>query len=454
MIGLSGALGTGLFLGSGSMIGVAGPAIVVSYVITGLAALGIVWALAEMTVVHPVAGGFGTISQAYVGPIGGWVARWNVAVTMCIAVGAEVVAATTFLRYWFPGLSMGWGTAGLAALIVVLNLFAVRLYGASEYWFSLVKVTAVIGFLVLGAMLVAIGLPGHPRTGFGNLTSHGGFAPFGLTGVLTGCVLALFSFGGAESVSVASAESEHPERDVPRAARAMIVRLVLFYVLAILVVVTIAPWTVSAASHGTVDESPFVSVLDAVHVPYAADIMNAVLITAALSSANGSLFAASRMIHALALDDMAPRGFARTADNGAPRRAVLVSTLGMLVAIVLAITSPDSAFMTLFGVNVFGLMITWSVILVTYLAFRRRRTALGLPASPVHLSGGPATAALLLALIAAVVVSLAWIAPLTIGLRAGIPYLVLLLVAFAVNRAVTRGRTPRPTVLDEELARR
>lgn len=272
--------------------------------------------------------------------------------------------------------------------------------------------------------------------------------------MLTGAVLALFSFGGTENVSVAAAESEHPDRDVPRAARAMILRLVLFYVLAIAVVVTIAPWTVSAASGGTVTESPFVTVLDAVGVPAAADVMNAVLITAALSAANGCLFAASRMVHALALDAMAPRLLARTSANGSPRLAVAASTLGMVVACVLAITAPDTAFMTLFGVNVFGLMITWTIVLVTYVCFRRRRAALGLPASPVHLVGGPATAGLLLLVIVAVIGSLAFIEPLRIGLQAGIPYALLLLAAFAVNRFVTRGRPQRPTVLDDELAGR
>lgn len=451
MIGLSGALGTGLFLGSGSTIGVAGPAIVLSYVLSGLAALAVVWALAEMTVVHPVAGGFGTISASYAGRLGGWVARWNVAVTMCIAVGAEIVAATSYLQHWFPGLPLGLGTAVLGAALVVVNLATVRLYGASEYWFSLVKVVAVIAFVVLGVLLVVVGLPGHAATGIDNLTAHGGFAPFGLTGILTGAVFALFSFGGAENVSVAAAESEHPERDVPRAARAMIVRLVLFYVLAILVVVTIQPWTVSAQGHGTVQESPFVRVLDATGVPAAADIMNAVLITAALSAANGCLFAASRMVHALALDDMAPRWFARTSPVGAPQRAVLASSIGVVLAAYLAITSPDKAFMSLFGVNVFGLMITWAMVLITYIAFRTRRAARGLPTAPARLAGGRATAAVLLLLVVAVVISLASIEPLRIGLQAGIPYLCVLLALGAVDMWRHRGRRS-PTLLGDEPA--
>ena len=282
MIGLSGALGTGLFLGSGSTIALGGPATVISYALAGLMALFVVWALAEMVTVHPVPGGHGAVAASYLGKFGGYITRWNFAFMMLIAVGAEVTATATYLRFWLPDLPLGLGTILCSLFIVGLNLATVRLYGSSEYWFSLIKVTAISVFIVLGIILIFVDLPDHPAAGFSNLTAHGGFAPYGLGGILAAACMAVFSFGGIENVSVGAAESENPERDVPRAARNMIWRLLLFYIVAMLIIVTLQPWTTSAASHGTVLESPFVAVLDATGIPAAAHIMNAVLIVAAL----------------------------------------------------------------------------------------------------------------------------------------------------------------------------
>ena len=248
----------------------------------------VVWALAEITVVHPVAGGFGATAHAYLGPIGGWFMRWNVAVVMCIAVGVEVVATGKYLHWFFPGLGVEAGTVLSSLVIVAINLATVKAYGQSEYWFSIIKVAMVVAFIILGTILIFFGIPSVPRVGLGNFTGGEGwegFAPFGIKGILVGAVMAVFSFGGAENVSVASAESEDPERDVPRAARAMIVRLVLFYVGSIAVVVGMQPWTASASTK----QSPFVTVLSLVNIPAAAGIMNFILITAALSAANGCL---------------------------------------------------------------------------------------------------------------------------------------------------------------------
>lgn len=452
MIGLSGALGTGLFLGSGSMIAEAGPGTIVSYGLTGLLALVIVWCLAEMTVVHPVPGGFGAAARAYLGPLGGWLTRWNVAVVMCIAVGAEVVAVGNYLAYWWPTMSVGVGTMIASVLIILINMATVKAYGATEYWFSLIKVPMVIIFIALGVVLLVFGLPRQPAIGFGNLTAHGGFAPHGVSGILIAAVMAIFSFGGAENVSVAAAESEDPERDVPRAAKAMIIRLVLFYVLAIAIVLALQPWTVSASSSGGVLESPFVKVLAMAHIPAAAGIMNFVLVTAALSSGNGCLYASARMLYSLGRDGQAPRVLATTSDSGAPRAAVLVASSGMVIASLLAIFYPATAFHILFGVLVFGLLTTWTLIALTYIAFRRRRAALGLPGASSRLFGGPTTAAIAMVACLAAYIGLAFIPPLTIALKVGLPYIAVLLIGFW---AVAR-RTPKfpPSILDVELARR
>ena len=451
MIGLSGALGTGLFLGSGSMIATAGPASVISYALTGLLSLVVVWCLAEMTVVHPVEGGFGAVAHAYLGPLGGWLVRWNVAIVLCIAVGAEVVAAGSYLLRWFPGLHVGGGTVICSLVIIAINLATVKAYGHSEYWFSIIKVGMVLLFLALGVVIICFGLPGTPRAGLHNLTQgqgwHG-FAPYGWGGIITGAVMGIFSFGGTESVSVAAAESENPLQDVPRAAHAMIVRLALFYVGAVAVIVALEPWQKTAAGTG---QSPFVRVLSLVNVPHAADLMNLVLITAALSSANGCLYGSARMLHSLATDGLAPKAIARTSEHGAPRVAVAIATVGLVIASVLAITRPDDAFMALFGVLVFGTLLSWLLITILYVVFRRRRAALGLPESPSRLVGGPALAVAAAVVILACFVKLAFIKSLSIAIPAGVPYVVLLLVAGVL---VTRRHRYRPSVLDDELAAR
>lgn len=454
MIGLSGALGTGLFLGSGSMIGVAGPGVILSYTLTGLLSLVVVWALAEMTVVHPVAGGFGAVAHGYLGPLGGWLMRWNAAIVLCIAVGAEVVATGTYLTWWWPQLGVGLGTVLSSVVIILINMATVKAYGHSEYWFSIIKVAMVVLFIALGVVLIFFGLPGTAAIGTGNLTQGkgwAGFAPAGLGGILTAAVMGIFSFGGVESVSVAAAESANPGRDVPRAARAMILRLVLFYIGAVAIVVTLQPWQKTAAGSGGVTESPFVTVLSLVNVPHAADVMNFVLITAALSSANGCLYGSARMLHSLASDGLAPRVFARTSRQGAPRLAVTLATLGMVVASVLAITRPDDAFMALFGILVFGTLFTWLMVCVLFIVFRRTRARLDLPDSPARMIGGVGPAALALVVIVACFVKLASIKGLSIALPAGLPYVAVLL---ALGLVVTRRVRSAGSVLDDELASR
>lgn len=452
MIGLSGALGTGLFLGSGSMIAEAGPGIIVSYTLTGLLALIVIWSLAEMTTQHPAAGGFGASAHAYLGRFGGFLARWNVAVTMCIAVGVEVTAAAAYLQYWFPGLNAFVGTVLCSLVLVLINLATVRLYGASEYWFSILKVVTVIVFIVLGLVLIFFGLPGHEATGLTNLTAHGGFAPHGLGGILTAAVMAIFSFGGAENVALTAAESADPIRDIPRAARTMIIRLVIFYVGAIAVVVTLEPWNVSAQGSGLL-ASPFVRVLSATGLPGIPAFMNFILIIAALSAGNGCLYASSRMLHSLGVDGMAPRSFGRTTTLGAPRMAVAAASLGMVVAAALALWRPDDAFMILFGVLIFGLWFTWLLIVLTYVGFKPGRRRFGLPEAPVRLWGGLPMGVFGLVLLLAVGFSLAFIPSLSIAWQIGGPYLLVLIIGYLVVASRRRGE-PEDSVLIRELAAR
>lgn len=454
MIGLSGALGTGLFLGSSSMIAKAGPAIILSYALTGLLCLAVIFAMAEMTTKHPVHGGFAASSQAYGGPFLGYLSRWNVALTMIFAVGVETVAGAKYMNRWFPDIPMWIWVAAFSALIIVINLAAVGLYGASEYWFSILKVVVVIAFILLGLWLIVFGLPKHPATGAANLWIHGGFMPNGIGGVLGAAVAAIFSFGGAENVSVAAAESAHPERDVPRAARSMIFRLLIFYIGAIAVVVTVQPWTVSATSKGDVTSSPFVTVLGATGIPGIADFMNFVLIIAALSAGNGCLYAGTRMVHSLAVDHMAPGILAPTTKKGTPRGAVIFSCMGMVVAIILALTLPGKVFGYFFGVLIFGLLATWIYITWTHILYRRKRKAARLLDSPVKLPGGAITSGIALAVLVGVVCYLPFDPELNIAIWVGLPVTLVIAALYLVVPRAAKLRGREHNVLVEEIAAR
>lgn len=442
MIGLSGALGTGLFLGSGATIALAGPATIISYMLAGSLALAIVWALAEMVSVHPVPGGHGAVAGQYLGPFGGYIARWNFGIQSFVAVGAEVVASATYLQHWFPNLNLGVGTVLCSVFVIGLNLATVHLYGTSEYWFSMIKVVAICAFILLGLSLIFVGWPSpNPPTGLSNLTAHNGFAPNGLGGILLAACMAIFSFGGIENASAGAAESEHPERDIPRAAGTMIWRLLIFYILAVGVIVTMQPWTETAES-GTIESSPFVKALDQAGVVAAGHIMNFILIVAALSAANGCLYASSRMIHSLALDGMAPKFAARTSAHGSPRAAVVIVSIGMVIASLLAIFAADSAFQYLMGCVILAVLVTWIIVLLTHLRFRQVRKEQGKPDAPARLWGAPVVNYLGIAACLCVFAVLWW--QIHAAWVAGIPYLILLFGSYFIWRHFHPDYKPQP----------
>ncbi|MGH8920590.1 MAG: amino acid permease, partial [Actinomycetes bacterium] len=438
MIGIGGAIGTGLFLGSTLAISNAGPAAIIAYIVCGLVALVISWALAEMVVVHPDAGAFGSIAHSYIGAWAGFVIRWTYWAGQVIAIGGEVVAAGIYIQYWWPAVPLWLPVVAFSLVILGVNAMTVSIFGTLEYWFSMVKVTAIAVFVILGLIMIVFGLPGQRATGFGALTDHGGFLPNGVSGLGLAMVFALFSYIGTEVVSVTAAESENPRRDIPKAARQMVFRMGLFYVLAILVIVTVAPWTV-AAQGGTLQSSPFVAVFAAANIPAAAGIMNFVVITAALSSANTNLYVTTRMIHSLALHRLAPRWSGLLTKHGVPRNALVLSALGMAVAAILSARSDSAAYLVIFGIALFAAIVVWILILVTHFVFRLRRSRLGLPDSPVRLAGAPITSGLAALFLTAVLLSTFIVPGLGPAWQFGIPFFVVLLLIYAVLRNRTQG---------------
>ena len=453
MIGLGGAIGTGLFAGSSLAIGYAGPGVLLSYLIAGVAALAVIFSLSEMAAVHPAAGSFGVYAETYLGPWAGFVVRYTYWMEQVIAVGGEAVAVGVYMTFWFPSVPVWFWSVGFAAVLLFVNSRSVKNFGSFEYAFALIKVAAIVAFIVLGAAMI-FGL-GRPATGFHNLTGlPGGFLPHGLQGVWMAVIMGVFSYNGIEVIAVTSGETADPVRTIPAALRTMGLRLLLFYVLALAVVVTVVPWTQVGAS--TFAKSPFVTVFARSGVWQAAGIMNFVVITAALSSMNTNVYLCSRMLFSLSRGGYAPRVLGALSPAGSPISAILVSGGGILVAAGVAKLTPK-AYSYLFGIALFGAIVVWIIVLMSHLAFRRRH---GSSALPVRMPGHPWVQIVGLVLLTALLITMGADQDWRLSWIVGAPWLALLTAAYWLwgRRRVSPPGPPagqaRPPVRSEPRARR
>lgn len=374
MIALGGAIGTGLFLGSALAVRQAGPAVIVTYLLGALIALLLMGALSEMAVAHPTAGSFGVYAELYVSRWAGFVVRYTYWAVQSIAIGGEATAVAIYCRWWFPRTPAWLWIVLFSALLIYVNARAVGSFGEFEYWFSMIKVVAIVLFIVFGALVLG-GFAGPPPTlGLRNYSAHGGFFPRGLTGAWMAIVFVIYGYIGTEVIAVAAGEARNPQQAVPRAMRSMVGRLIIFYVGAIAVLVGIVPWNQIQPGAG-ITASPFVKVFEFVKVPAAAHLVNFVVLTAALSSMNCNLYLTARMMFSLARGGYAPARFGRVSARGTPVPALLISAAGMVVATIVAAFYPSSAFVILFGIALFGGLFVWLMIFVTHLFFRPKWTA-------------------------------------------------------------------------------
>jgi L-asparagine transporter-like permease len=428
MIGLGGAIGTGLFAGSAVAIGYAGPAVMVSYAIAGFAALVMVLSLSEMAVVHPAAGSFGVYAETYLNPWAGFVVRYTYWVSQVLAVGGESVAVGLYMTFWFPGTPVWLWSVGFAAALLFVNSRSVKHFGTFEYWFALIKVVAIIAFIILGVAGI-LGL-GRPAVGLHNLTGlPGGFMPHGFKGVWLGVILGILAFNGIEVIAVTSGEAENPQKVIPAALRSMGFRLFAFYILALGVIVTFVPWTSVGAK--AITGSPFVTVFATSGIRQAAGVMNFVVITAALSSMNTNVYLCSRMLFSLSRGGYAPSLLGRLSRSGTPVPAILVSGAGILLAAAVSKLSP-LAYNYLFGIALFGAITVWMIILVSHLRFRYLRQG---EALPVRTPFFPWMQIAGLALLSAVMITMAIDPDWRLSWLVGVPWLGLLTIAYFAWKA-------------------
>lgn len=354
LIALGGVIGAGLFVGTGVVIRSTGPAVVLSLLVAGLLTVLVMRMLAEMAVARPAHGAFYVHAAQAFGQRAGFTVGWLYWYFFTIVVAVEAVAGGKLVRLWLPNVPLWAASLVLLTAMVLTNLRSTRAYGEFEYWFSSLKVVAIVVFLGLGASALLGFWPG--AQGLSGLTEHGGFAPEGVGAVITAVVPCVAFYTGTEIVTIAASESAEPRQAVARAMRSIILRVVAFYVLSVFVVVAVVPWNAPQ-----IESSPYAAVLEALHVPAAGTIMNAVVLTAVLSCLNSALYTSSRMLHALARRGDAPAALGRVGRAGVPRPAVLAGTLVGYAAVFVAYLSPDLIFQ--FLVNSYG-----AVALFVYLA--------------------------------------------------------------------------------------
>lgn len=412
---------------------------------------------------HPTAGSFGVYADLYISPWAGFVVRYTYWAAESIAVGGEAVAAAIYTQWWFPHTPAWIWVVLYAAMLIYVNAHSVGAFGTFEYWFSMIKVSAIVVFILLGAS-VLLGIHQQRPIGLENFRTHGGFLPRGWLGVWLAMGFVIYSFIGTEIVAVTAGEAKDPQRAVPRALRSMLLRLVIFYVGAIFILIGVIPWThIEPGKSLTV--SPFVRVFELMHVPAAAHIINFVVLTAALSGMNCNLYLCTRMAFSLGRAGYAPKSLGNVSRKGTPIRALAVSAAGLGVATLVAILFPRSAYVYLFGIALFGGLFVWLMIFITHLGFRRAHEPRGsgqwpitsdptflsaqlrneiLPATtnsspPVRILLFPFTTILGGLAVLAIMISTWWMEGMRVTLEAGIPWLLVLSACYFARRRRRRG---------------
>ncbi|WP_342598895.1 amino acid permease [Psychrobacillus sp. FSL H8-0483] len=367
LMSLGAAIGVGLFLGSATAIQLAGPAILISYIVGGLAIFIIMRALGEMAVHNPVSGSFSRYAKDYLGPLAGYITGWNYWFLWVVTCMAEITAVGVYMQMWYPDTPPWiWAFAALVVMTLV-NLIAVKAYGEFEFWFALIKIVAILAMIFVGLGVILFGIGnGGIAVGISNLWSNGGFAPNGITGIFMSLQMVMFAYLGVEMIGVTAGEAKNPKTVIPRAINTVFWRILLFYVGALFVIMSIYPWN-EVGNAG----SPFVLMFEKIGIGPAAGIINFVVLTAALSSCNSGIFSTGRMLFNLAEQKQAPASFKKISGTGVPSKAIVFSAFLLLIGVVLNYLVPEKVFIWVTSISTFGAVWTWGIILLSQLKFRK-----------------------------------------------------------------------------------
>jgi aromatic amino acid transport protein AroP len=373
LIALGGAIGTGLFLGVAETVRLAGPSVLLGYAVAGLVAFLIMRQLSEMMVDEPVAGSFGHFADKYCGRFAGFVSGWNYWVLYVLVSMAELSAVGIYVHYWFPDVPTWVSALGCFVLANGISLINVRAFGESEFWFSVIKVAAIVAMIVFGIFLLATGGAG-PQASVSNLWTHGGFFAHGIQGLVMSMAIIMFSFGGLEVIGITAAEADDPARSIPRATNQALWRILVFYVGALAVLLSLYPWNEIVPG-----ASPFVLIFKALDAGLVAHVLNFVVLTAALSVYNSCVYSNSRMLFGLAVQGHAPRALLRVNARGVPLTSLAVSAAATALCVGINYAIPGKALGFLMGLSVAGMLINWAMISWSHLRFRAAKRAAGVP---------------------------------------------------------------------------
>lgn len=442
-IALGSAIGTGLFYGSATAIQTAGPAVIIAYVIAGMAVFMVMRALGELAVRHPVPGSFGQYAARYLGPFAGFVTGWTFVFEMAVVAIADVTAFSIYMGFWFPDAPRWLWIVAVILFIAAINTRKVKVFGELEFWLSIIKVGAILAMIGGGIALILMGVSYQDGVAVGphNLVDHGGFFPQGLGGVLAALSVVVFAFGGVETIGITAGEAGDPDRAIPKAINAVPARILLFYVATMAVIMSLVPWD---AVDG--ETSPFVQIFDTLGIPAVASIFNIVVITAAVSAINADTFGAGRVLYGLAQQGQAPKVFSRVSSGGVPWMTVIGMCGVLVVGVILNVTIPEGIFLKIASLATFATVWVWLMILLSHIAMRREVARGKQPESSFRVPLWPVASYAAVGFILLVIVLLGWFPGTRDALVVGAIWLILLTLGYAL---FVRGRGRARPVLED-----
>ena len=371
LIAIGGAIGTGLFMGSGKTISLAGPSIIFVYMIIGFMLFFVMRAMGELLLSNLEYKSFSDFAADLLGPWAGYFTGWTYWFCWVVTGMADVVAITAYAQFWYPGLADWIAALAVVVVLLSLNLATVKMFGEMEFWFAMIKIVAIVALIIVGVGMVLMHFksPTGVEASFSHLWNEGGFFPKGISGFFAGFQIAVFAFVGIELVGSTAAETKDPEKSLPRAINSIPIRIIMFYVFALIVIMSVTPWSSVVA-----DKSPFVELFVLVGIPAAASIINFVVLTSAASSANSGVFSTSRMLYGLSQQGVASRAFGRLSARAVPTTGLFFSCLCLLIGVALIYLIPDvmKVFTLVTTVSAILFMFVWTIILCSYLAYRKK----------------------------------------------------------------------------------
>ncbi|WP_266030789.1 amino acid permease [Brucella intermedia] len=433
LIAIGGAIGTGLFMGSGKTISLAGPSILLVYAVIGFMLFFVMRALGEILLSNLEYRSFADFAGDYLGPWAQFFTGWTYWLCWIVTGVADVVAVSGYVSFWFPELALWIPALGLIFTLLALNLPTVRNFGEIEFWFALIKIVAIVGLIIAGVYMLSTGftLPNGSQASVAHLWNHGGFFPNGFLGFVAGFQIAVFAFVGIELVGTAAAETKAPVRNLPKAINSIPIRVVLFYLGALFVIITVIPWDQVDPS-----SSPFVAMFSLAGLGIAAHVVNFVVLTSATSSANSGIYSTSRMIYGLATSKLAPKAFGKLNKRKVPVNALFFSCIFLLAGVVLLYAGQSiiEAFTIVTTISALLFIFIWSVILASYLQYRRKRPDLH-EKSTFKMPGGRAAVVMVFAFFAFILWALAQKPDTAAALKITPVWFVLLAVAYLVMKS-------------------